>query len=315
MKRPLIFLTLAILLTFALLFAGCSNNATQEPLNPDPVENGEGDEEEIPVVLKKIPPVMAIIDNHPSARPPSGLQQATLVYEFLVEGGLTRYLAVFDTLPQESFVIGPIRSLRPYFAHQAADHGGVVAHGGYSKRTGELIRGISLKHITSATYLWRDSSRKAPHNLYSDMETLLKAAKHDGTFTEVTPQAPTLPTDFEEGATVEVTYSNSNKVSYTYDQSIGAYQRFINGKPHTDRVTGLQYNARRVIIRKTPHTNVPDSKLVDIALTGEGQGLLFEAGQQHKIKWQYKDGMTHYYYADNSPVDLTYGNTWVQVTR
>lgn len=323
MRKVSFTLVIVILFTIVLFFTGCYGENAQEPLDTSPVDEeterekteGEETEGEETHEVFKVSPALAIIDNNPQARPQSGLQHATIVYEFLVEGGLTRFLAVFDTLPEENYLIGPIRSLRPYFAHQAAEHGGAVAYSGYSERTKALIKGIPLKHIVSSSYLWRDSSRKAPHNLYTDINKLFKAAGYDGEFAAVTASPPKMPDADEDGSNVEVPYSKNNKVSYTYNPNSGTYERFINGKPHTDRDTGLQYNVRRIILRATPHTNVPDTNLIDIAITGEGSGLLFEEGFQYKVKWKHKNGVTTYHHTDGTLVDLSYGNTWVQVVR
>ncbi len=317
------FIVLFVLLLFVLMAVGCSPNVPEE--SPPPTIEEEGGAEEAKnteeeaaqesQMTKKVPPVTVVIDNAAVARPQSGLQKATVVYEFLAEGGVTRLLAVFDTLPEENYVIGPVRSMRPYFAQQAMEHGGVLAHSGFSERTRQMIAGLALRQITSGRHFFRDSSRKAPHNLYTDIEKLFKAAGHDGQSTEVAAKTPKLPSQSQDGSTLEVSYSGRNKVSYTYEESLQVYHRFINGNPHTDRETGLQYHARRVIVRHTPHTNVPGTDLVDIELKGEGQGLLLEAGLQFEIRWQHRNGVTQYYYADNTPVNLTYGNTWVQVVR
>ncbi len=310
---PLVFL---LFFSGLLLLTACGKTPEEgADTDPPPPAVEAEEEEDPPVILRKVSPALVIIDNNPRAVPQSGLQQAAIVYEFLVEGGITRLLAVYDTLPDEEFIIGPIRSLRPYFAYQAAEHGGIVAHSGYSKATAEQIRGLSLKHIMSSTYLYRDSSRKAPHNLYTDTTRLFKGAGHDGSFTEMTPEPPQLPSGYDAGKELEVVYSGSNKVSYTYDETLDKYLRFVNGKPHTDRDSGLQYAAQRVILRRARHTNIPDSKLVDIDLTGAGEGFLYEEGRQYTVSWQHENGATTYFYGDGTPLDLSYGNTWIQVVR
>ena len=184
------------------------------------IEEEEEVEEENNIILRHISPVTAVINNYSAARPQSGLQQATIVYEFLVEGSLTRFLAVYDTPFTDNFLVGPVRSLRPYLAEQALEHGGAVANSGYSKRTAELIRGMPLKQITSATYLFRDSSRKAPHNLYSDIEKLHKAAGTDlSDIKETKIILEELPSEYEEGLEIEITYNNNfNRVTYVYDE-------------------------------------------------------------------------------------------------
>ena len=303
---------LVILLVFSFVFTGCGKTEPEEDL-----EEEETKEEEMspPEIVRQIAPIAVIIANNASARPQSGLQEASLVYEFLVEGGITRFLVIFDALPEEDMNIGPVRSLRPYFAHQAIEHVDKILHGGYSSKTAEKIKGLDLTHVVSSTYLWRDSSRKAPHNLYTDAEKIAEAAG-GSTLTEKNIEGPPpLPSGYEEGLDIEISYSSSNVVSYAYDSESKAYLRFFKGEPHTDRETGEQYRARRVILRHTRHSGVADTNLVHIDLNGEGQAYLYEEGRKYDLRWEKKDGITHYYFEDDTPVDISYGNTWIQVVR
>ena len=166
-------LALLLLIVGVALMAGCSEKPQEQepPLLENPIEEPEPGQK----TVNRVKPITVVINNHAAARPPSGLQEASIIYEFLVESGITRFLAVYDTLLDEDVTVGPVRSLRPYFAVQAMEHGGAVAHSGYSDRTRDMIRGLGVKEVTSATYLWRDNSRKAPHNLYTSMEKLYSA--------------------------------------------------------------------------------------------------------------------------------------------
>jgi len=311
-KRLVLFLLLIVIMV-----TGCSKQAEPLPVVEEPeieeiVEEPE-EEEDLPVVLKSVNPVTVVVNNHDEARPQSGLQEARIVYEFLAEGGVTRFLAVYDTL-LEGLVIGPVRSLRPYLAVQSVEHGGVIAHSGMSDRTRDMIRGLKIRQVGDApAYMWRDTSRKAPHNLYTDIERMYKASGESEVREQIVEPA-VLPAVFEEGREFELVYYSTNKVSYTYDEEKEVYLRFINGKVHSDRESGLQYNARRVIVRKNKHTNLPGA-LVDIDLEGKGEGLLYELGRKYEISWEKKDGITSYYYMDGDKVDMSFGNTWIQVVR
>jgi hypothetical protein len=313
LKRKWLWLFIAVLLA-ALLAGGCTKTEAV------PEEEQEEEVEEIVVedhriIVEKVKPVTVVINNHTAARPQSGLQQASNVYEFLVEGGTTRFLAVFDDYYEKDFVVGPVRSLRPYFAVQGLEHGGVVAHSGYSARTAEMIRGLGIKQVTSAAYLWRDSSRNAPHNLYSHVHKLYKA-RGDSSVAELIFEPKELPGGYDGGEEFEVVYGNGYKVSYVYDGEQESYLRFINGRAHGDRESGKQYHARRVIVRTAKHTNVPElGALVDISLDGSGEGYMYEAGRKYVIRWEKKGGKTGYYYQDGTPVETGWGNTWIQVVR
>ncbi|MGI5875452.1 MAG: DUF3048 domain-containing protein [Dethiobacteria bacterium] len=271
------------------------------------------------------PALCVVINNYPESRPSSGLQKAAIVYEFLVEGGTTRYLAVFKEKFEENFEIGPIRSLRPYLAVQSLEHGGIVAHSGYSGRTKEMIRGLGLFEITDmGDNFWRDRTRKAPHNLYTSIDNLYRIAADKIKETEHTyhlgdEKKGDGDNDNDgdgEGTAISVNYSAHNKVSYTYDKEKNVYLRYINEKAHSDRETGKQYFADRVILQAVTHKNIPGPEgLVDIDLGGSGKGTLYEGGCKYNITWEKKGHSTNYYYASGDPVKPISGTTWIQIVR
>ena len=304
---------LALLLMGVAVFAGCSRGNNNEPEPVDPADPPVIEEPGI-FTVEKVDPVIAVINNHTAARPQSGLQHASIVYEFLAEAGYTRLLAVFDTPMAEDVTVGPVRSLRPYFAVQAMEHGGVVAHSGYSQRTRSMISGLGLREIVSSTYLYRDNSRKAPHNLYSSTNRLYQARGESQVTSEQVP-LPELPQGYAEGLEIKIEYASHNHVRWAYDSTNKVYLRFVDGVANTDRETQKQYSARRVIVRRDKVTNVPGESLVNIDLSGSGTGQLYEEGRLYEITWEKSSGVTGYYYQDGTPLDLRLGNTWIQSVR
>ena len=121
--------------------------------------------------------VGVMIDNHPDSRPASSLAKAKIVYEAPVEGGLTRYLAIFDS-KQVVAEVGPVRSARAYFLSWLQEYGrGLYMHSGGSP---EALSAIKTKKIFDANeffwgeYYWRSSDRPAPHNLYTSSDNWQK---------------------------------------------------------------------------------------------------------------------------------------------
>src|SRR6056297_2189509 len=112
--------------------------------------------------------VMVSIENTPKARPQSGICQAPIVYEFLVEGGITRFLALFwSDIPEK---IGPIRSVRPYMIEIAQEYDALLLHAGASPDGFEMLDKIdytNLDQIYNGKYYWRSQQRPTPHNLYT----------------------------------------------------------------------------------------------------------------------------------------------------
>jgi len=118
--------------------------------------------------LANLAPVAVMIDNHPDARPQSGIEKAGLVYEAEVEGYYTRLMAVFSD-ENEVVKIGPVRSARPYFVDWANELNAVYAHCGGSPEALVNIeqKGIvDLNEIYSGRFFWRATDRSAPHNIY-----------------------------------------------------------------------------------------------------------------------------------------------------
>ena len=89
-------------------------------------------------VLTKRHVTAVMIENSPDARPQSGLKDAGIVYEAIAEGGITRFLALY----QESRpgLVGPVRSVRPYYVEWGAAYDAAVAHIGGSARALQMIR-------------------------------------------------------------------------------------------------------------------------------------------------------------------------------
>ncbi|HZK24312.1 MAG TPA: DUF3048 domain-containing protein [Oscillospiraceae bacterium] len=306
MKSSLRFFLLVLIL--ALVVTGCGKES------PDPVEQEPvAPPDDGSVTVELVDPVCVVINNHKAARPQSGMQQAHLVYEFLVEGGITRFIAVFDQPLTENYTIGPVRSLRPYFAETAMEHGAAVAFSGTSGRTDEMIAHLDLQKITNGKYFWRDDSRKAPHNLYTNLEKVY-AARGASMAKSVKVMPQELPAG-EEALEFEVRYNRNNAASYKYDSVKKQYMRFEDGAAHVDRETGLQYGATRVIVRTNVHVNVAGTSLVDIDVSGSGPAVLYEGGQKYDLTWEKSGQQTVYKLADGTEVDLTLGNTWIQVVR
>jgi hypothetical protein len=134
------------------------DNAIVAALTGEPIEAGS---------LSR-PSLGAKIDNHPSARPQVGLDEADIVFEELVEGGITRYVAVWHSvLPAE---IGPVRSVRPMDPEIVSPFGGVFAYSGGQVRfiqamqEAPVYNAIHGQPDTEETF-YRTSAKVAPHNV------------------------------------------------------------------------------------------------------------------------------------------------------
>lgn len=266
-------------------------------------------------------PLAVMIENEYNARPQSGLQKAGVVYEVLAEGGITRFLAIFigETLDE----IGPVRSGRPYFLDYAMEYDSVYVHYGASPQCYIDLKQLKIDAIDgiydSVTF-WRDKSRKAPHNAYTSTEKILNSMEKRG-FRKDTQLTYWNFNDEESfsGDTVledfQLDYFSNYTVRYIYDRDKKSYERFINGKPHTDKNTGESIFVKNIIITFASTKVIDEVGRLSIKTTDSGNGYYISNGYCTSIKWQKdsRNGQTKYFLQDGSSLDINPGNTWIQV--
>ncbi len=225
-----------------------------------------------PVAAKPAPqrtaaPVMpeaVVIGNDPNARPQAGLHSASVVWEILAEGWITRYLAIFAQ--QASPKIGPVRSARIYFDQLAGAYGVPFAHAGGNV---DALNNIGRLHIQnldqiygSAAYFWRGASRTPPDNLYTSTALLNAAARNRHFHRPLSPYPASgvLAAGGKRTASVRLNYLTDPPV-YTYvagwTWSGGWWYRNINGVPARVQ-NGAAIRAGSVIILVARQAPDPD---------------------------------------------------------
>lgn len=269
-------------------------------------------------------PVGIVIENAPEARSQSGLTDADLVYETVSEGGITRFIAVFQARqPKE---IGPVRSARPYFNFLTNMWHGVIIHSGGSKAAlSELSAGIhknlyDINEFYFGKYFNRDSSRYAPHNLYTTREQLNKVLtdKEEADWQPVSVwQFETVPTDqiVPEITNLTIPFSFPLfEAKYQFDPTTNSYKRSLNGKPHLDRNNDLQISPTNILVHLTDISPTGDELLtMNIRLDGNGPCYLFTAGKYKECRWRYENGKHVYTDLDGNPLKLQPGQTWIEI--
>lgn len=267
-----------------------------------------------------------MINNHSAARPQSGLHKADIVYEILAEGSITRYLALFQSeLPD---VVGPVRSARDYFIHLSDGYGAIyVAYGG-SPEAFQLLRnlkitdyigGILRRGYADDQFFSRANFRKAPHNVYTTKEMLMKGAEaRDYSITQNIKPLSFLSEDKmdtltgNEAKEVTVRYSNSYNTGFKYDQKSKKYQRYVNGEESIDLETETPIEVDNILIIEAPHIVADNQGRRDINLNGDGQGYLIQLGIVQEVHWRNDDGRITPY-INEEEAGLVPGKTWVNV--
>jgi len=272
-------------------------------------------------------PFAVMVENHPDSRPQSGLSDADVVYEALAEGGITRFMAVYQT--KEPSSIGPIRSAREYYAVLANELGAVYVHvGGSNEVIGQLKNGI-YKNVDDANeyynenFFQRISSRSAPHNVYTSIAKLQglieyrkysTATNYDGLkFKNDSPPA----VESISALSLNISFSlKSYAVSYSYNSALNNYKRNLAGVAHVDATTKIQITPKVVVVQMVEVTPVPNDKLlsVDINLTGQGTAYIFQDGGIVEGTWKkIGSGRTRYYDKSGNEISFNRGQMWVEL--
>ncbi len=255
-----------------------------------------------------------IVENTPAARPQSGLIDADIVYEALAEGGITRFLALYNNEYPDT--VGPVRSARPYFVQLTKGWGAEFVHVGGSTQAYDEIRKLKLgdydaMHIDRPFF--KDKSRKAPHATYISLKDLEKMKSvSDGYNYQL---AFNKGGNAMEVSSVEVPYNNSFDIKYTYDDKDGHYMRCIDGKPHTDRESGKQLYADNIIIEFHKHRTLDDEGRLEITMAGEGDAVIVSGGREINCRWKRTGNSSPVKYVDDNGEDimLNPGKTWINI--
>ena len=259
-----------------------------------------------------------IIENSPDARPQSGLKQSGVVYEAIAEGGITRFLTLHQQ--DKPRIIGPVRSLRPYYVDWLAAYDASVVHVGGSPAALSEVRNGSYRDIDqffNASSYWRATDRYAPHNVYTSFDKLdaLNAQKgftesHFTGFTRIDGK----PSETPDATSVAINISSAlYNTAYTYDKESNAYLRSQGGAPHLDREDG-QIRPAVVIAMKVQMNHVmEDGYRESIATIGSGEAIIFQNGTAQTVTWTKKDKKSQITFqdAEGKDVPLVRGQAWI----
>jgi hypothetical protein len=275
--------------------------------------------------LAKRNPVAVVIENSPEARPQSGLNGASLVYETFAEGGITRFLVFFqENEPQE---IGPVRSARAYFVKWAKSYNALFAHVGGSSEAISLIDTLKVYDLNQfyfGSYFWRDAKRYAPHNVYTTLAKLYEAAKTKGypTSSDTIPALQFKDDAKEEERATDFSFSvNFNAAfapTYAYSRKDNLFYRSMPGQKQTDRVTGEQITAKNVVVAFSDFsygTTSTGEQSTKIRVSGSGNITYFIDGVRKNGTWRANTETTpmRFYDQSGSELKLNAGTTWIEV--
>ncbi len=278
-------------------------------------------------VVPKRPALAVKIGNEPNgARPQSGLSEADVVYDTPAEGGIMRYVAVYQC--ENAPTIGPVRSLRWVDWHIMAEFrtpllafaGGIIP----DVSTAESLRWLkSIDLLTNyANAAYRTTNRVPPDNLYTSTKSLW------GLFPNLkTPPSPifqyssAIPASAKPASSISINFSAGTDVVWKWQPSSGTWLHTYSGTPDVDAATNQPVTTSNVIVqivhyRFGPYPESPGgSGDVESVTTGSGKGYVFRNGKVIPVTWHRADlsDSTTFTTANGTEVGLTPGKTWVEM--
>lgn len=266
------------------------------------------------------PALSAKVDNHPSARPQFGLEHTDIVYEELVEGGMTRYVAIWQsTIPKE---IGPVRSIRPMDPDIISPYRGIVAYSGgqyrfvVAMRQTPVYNAIHGQSDTADTF-YRVRGRPGPHDVLVKAQAVVKkqsklAAPAQAWSFALTPDASTAVKEGKAHSRIKYRFSGIYSGSWTYDEDSQKYLRVQGSKKDVD-TSGKQLSATNVVVLRVAVTygfGIPKTEL-----KGRGDAWVSTGGHMIKGRWVKESRDKPLYLVDSEgfTIQLAAGNTWVEL--
>lgn len=268
--------------------------------------------------LTKRPVTAVMIENSIDARPQSGIKDAGIVFEAVAEGGITRLIALYqESRPQ---LVGPVRSLRPYYIDWVAAFDPAISHVGGSKDALAQLRNGGYKDLDQYSHgdtYWRTPDRAAPHNVYTSFDRLDALSQSLGFtsshFTSL-PRGDAKPPETPAVAAMNINFSSAAyNTSYTYNPETKLYARSIGGEPHLDREAG-QIAPRVVIAIKVPTSHYfDDGPRQTLTTSGSGEAVVFQNGTATPATWRKTDAKSQLSFtaADGTAIPLARGQTWI----
>jgi len=279
-------------------------------------------------------PLAVVIENHAEARPQAGLSEASIVYEAIAEGGITRFLAIFGSnLPQK---VGPVRSARTFFVEWVLDYDALFAHVGGSKDGLALVRSTNAADLDQFGLGARAYQREpktgvaTEHTMFGFPEKLYQAAKNfkkyavtEGKFNPWLFKNDPAPNSDGLGAgqSVVVDFSQpSYKVTWNYNKASNSYLRVQNSTPHKDAISGKQLTAKNLVLMQVARRLVEQEEgptVFDFDLTGKGKATMFQDGKQIDGSWRDSGVGKRVVFTDNegNEIKMNRGATWIEVVN
>jgi hypothetical protein len=261
-------------------------------------------------------PLAIMVENSTVSRPQTGLTDASIIYEAIAEGGITRFMAVYGhTLPEK---VGPVRSAREFvdFAEEFTPGTAYYAHVGGAPDALSKIKGDNVYDMdqfgigTKAFQRFPKAGVATEHTMYTFPSKLYQIAKDRGYRTDSDFRVWKFKDDAAvdtrpENQSITIPFSSKTyEVKYTYDKTTNTYKRAMAGVDHKDAVSGKQIAARK--------------GRQDVQVIGEGTAKIFRDGKVIEAKWKKPSSPGRTIYTDaasGEEIQFNRGQIWVEITK
>ena len=268
-------------------------------------------------------PVLVQVENLSTARPQSGLQDAQLVYEYVTEGGISRFSVMYTSPPKGK--VGPIRSARLVTVSLAKMYGAVLVFSGGSTFIKGQIQSSGIPNFDENSAngdLFRDPTRAAPHNLYtdgshmSDISSRANASSVSWSLWDRT--SPGSVSGGRQVSSVTVPVSESETPTFTYDSSAGGWKRsepdtgtFVDANTHAPLIVSTLIVQQVTINPTSEVVDVNGQTGVDHQITGSGKAQVFTAGREFDASWTQGSSGPPSFSTGDHPAPIAPGLVWI----
>lgn len=272
-------------------------------------------------------PSLAIkIENSSTARPQTGLEFADMVWETVVEGGISRFIAVYNSeIPKE---VGPVRSVRPMDPYILGSFGGLLAFSGGKRAFVDRVGKTGLQAVSADrgnAGFFRTPTRRAPHNVLGTPKKFLEQAKGKNAkpvtqqFAYASePEQATAAVSGKPAKGLSITLSGLGHPSWDWDGKTSKYLRSEGSTPAVSSA-GTRLSATNIVVlevsvntlnyRDAAGTPVPESIVV-----GSGKALVVSGGKAIEATWSKKKPTSKFILkGGKDEIKLAPGNTWFEV--
>ena len=305
-----------------------TEEVTTEDLHPGMTYNeltGEWSEE---YVSRR--PMAVMINNLKEALPSSSTRKADIIYECMVEGGITRIMPIFSNY-DDLEKIGSVRSARHYYINIANEYDAIYVCYGQSKPAEKILNKGAIDAVNGINYevaFYRDNDRVAPHNAYTTSELITKAIADKGFDTGYGEdhekalsfnEQETELADGQDAKTVHVNFSTYSKPYFIYNEETKSYDRYEYDAPQVDDQEEEGNNIltfKNVIIQQSSYECInPENDLQELTQVGEGKGYYCTDGKAIPITWKKENNAskTKYYTEGGEELLLNPGKTWISI--